>query len=541
MEQQPVDIKKPLYCHQLISIKNMMRLETEKTIHTMSPESDLPSRTFYTKIGILSDLTGYGKTLSMLGLISTDKKWDFEGGVYVDSKRSGTDYLCQEEYEHYEKKNCNLVILNSVLLSQWENEIRQNTRLTYQTVYNRRDIHKIELESTNIVLCDYQYYNSLRSKFSRVAWKRIIIDEPNTLRINDSKMVSGFIWFITATPYVLIEKKKYPSLLGTPTLSMFNSIIIKNDDEFVRKSFEMPPNTIIRYKCRNMIYDILKGNIQKNIEDLADADNISGLLEYMGASRESSSSVVDLILTRKLEKLEEIRKLAEIKPSEKLVARYQNIKNEMDRITVSFKETLENNDCPICLENYKEPSVVSCCQNIFCGKCITSVLFQSNNVKCPLCRQYITVKNVICVNIQTSGNKIGSKLDYKSKSQTILEILTENSIMGGGNLQLRGKYIIYSDYSDSFDTLKRYLLEKDIKYSELKGVKSQREKTLENYRNGDVGVLFLTTLQYSAGIDLLNTTDIILYHDMSESTKIQIIGRANRIGRTIPLKIHCMF
>jgi SNF2 family DNA or RNA helicase len=121
---------------------------------------------------------------------------------------------------------------------------------------------------------------------------------------------------------------------------------------------------------------------------------------------------------------------------------------------------------------------------------------------------------------------------YKSKSQTILDIILSFK---------SGKYIIYSDYSDTFDTLKRYLFENDIKYTELKGVKSQREKSLENYRVGDIGVLLLTTLQYSAGIDLMNTTDIVLYHDMSESTKTQIIGRANRIGRKIPLKIHCMF
>ena len=535
MEQQPIDITKPLYCHQLISIKNMMRLEEEKTVAAAPLESGLPSRTFYTKIGILSDLTGYGKTLSMLGLISSDKKWDIGGGVYIDSKRSGTDTLCQEEYDHYEKKDCNLVILNSVLLSQWENEICQNTKLTYQKVSSRRDIHKLGEEGCppcDIVLCDYQYYNSLRIKFSRVAWKRIIVDEPNTLRINDSKMICGFIWFVTATPYVLIEKNRYPTLLGAPTISMLNAIIVKNDDDLVRKSFEMPPNTIIRYKCRNMIYDILKGNIQKNIEDLAAADNISGLLEYMGAERGTQSSVIDLILKRKLDKLEEIKKLSEIRSSEKLSERYQNIRSEIERIGASFKEALETTNCPICLENYKEPSVVSCCQNIFCGKCITSVLFQNPHPpKCPLCRQHITVRNVICVNIETAPPSSGA-VGYKSKSQTILEIILGSK---------KGRHIIYSDYSDSFDTLKRYLSEREIKYSELKGVKSQREKTLENYRTGGVGVLFLTTLQYSAGIDLLNTTDIILYHDMNESTKIQIIGRANRIGRTIPLKIHCMF
>ena len=528
MEQQPIHIKKPLYAHQMLSIKNMTILEKEKSVTTSS-------RTFFTKIGILSDLTGYGKTLSMLGLISRDLEWDVDGGVYIDSKKSGTDYLCQEEYEPYEKKNCNLVILNSILLSQWENEIKQTTTLRYRTISNRRDVDIVDLDNTNILLCDSQYYNLLRVRFSKVAWKRIIVDEPNTLKINDGKMICGFIWFITATPYVLLEKNKYPTLLGTPSFTMFTAVVVKNDDDFVRKSFEMPPNTITRYNCRNMIYEILKGNIQKNIEDFACADNISGLLEYLGASRESCSSVIELILKRKLGKLEEIEKLSKIKSSEKLTARYENLRTEIEKLSVSFKENLRDNSCPICLENYKEPSVVSCCQNIFCGKCITTILLQNQGqgtCKCPLCRQVISVKNVICVNIDLDRQPRKKNQMYKSKSQTILDIILSFQ---------SGKYIIYSDYSDTFDTLKRYLFENDIKYTELKGVKSQREKSLENYRTGDIGVLLLTTLQYSAGIDLMNTTDIVLYHDMSESTKTQIIGRANRIGRKIPLKIHCMF
>lgn len=528
MEHQPRHIKKPLYAHQLLSIKNMMKMEREKHI-------SIPPRTFFTRIGILSDLTGYGKTLSMLGLISRDPVWDLEGGIYIDSKRSGSDYLWQEEYEPYEKKNCNLVILNSILLSQWENEIKHTT-LTYQKISNRRDADTADISGCNILLCDSQYYSSIRSRFCKTAWRRIIVDEPNTVKINDPKMIGAFIWFITATPHVLLEKNKYPTLLGVnPSLAMFGAIIVKNDDDFVRKSFEMPPNTVVRYRCRNMIYDILKGNIQKNIEDLAGADNISGLLEYLGATRESCASVVDLIIKRKMAKLQEIEKMLEFKATDKLQTRYENMRDEIEKIGNSFREKLLENNCPICLDTYREPSVVSCCQNIFCGKCITQLLFQNKDqlCKCPLCRQLINIRNIICVNISVENPPRGKvPTAYKTKSQTILDIiLTNNS----------GKYIIYSDYSDTFDTLKRYLVENNLKYTEMKGVKSQREKSLENYRVGDVGVLLLTTLQYSAGIDLINTTDIILYHDMSESTKIQIIGRANRIGRTIPLKIHCMF
>lgn len=524
--EQPTSIKKALYAHQLMSIKNMLKLEIKKSVI-------IHPRRIFTKIGILSDLTGYGKTLSMLGLIGRDPNWEDQGGIYVDTKTTGVSSLYQEEYEPYEKISCNLVILNSVLLSQWENEIKYTT-LTYQKITNRRDVDTIELGNTNILLCDCQYYNLLRIRFSKVAWKRIIIDEPNTLKISDNKMICNFIWLITATPYVLLEKNKYPNILGlNPSFSMFSAIVVKNDDEFVKKSFRMPPNTVIRYKCRNMIYDILKnsGNVQKNIEELASADNISGLLEYLGASRESCASVIDLILKRKLGKLDEIGKMLSIKDSEKLSLRYKNLYDDIENLTTSFKNSLQENNCSICLDNYKEPSLVTCCQNIFCGKCITTVLFSTTPGKCPLCRQQIGVRNVICIGNYSPNPNLHRIQIYKTKSQTVIDII----------LSKMGKYIIYSDYIETFDTLKRYLGEHNINYTEMKGAKSQREKSLENYRVGDVNVLFLTTLQYSAGIDLINTTDIILYHDMSESTKTQIIGRANRIGRKIPLNIHCMF
>lgn len=526
---QPSKIIKPLYAHQLVSIANMLKLEKNKKVDL----SD--NRIVTTKIGILSDLTGYGKTLSILGLIAYDPVWDVEGGTYVDSKKTGTDILSHYDYETYEKYNCNLVILNSVLLTQWESELK-HTKLTYKKVVSRKDIDTVDISGSNILLCDYTYFNLLRSRFSKISWKRIIVDEPNTIKLAENKMISNFIWFVTATPYELLEKEKYPTILGTPTYATFNSIIIKNPDDFVRKSFEMPPNTVINYMCTNIIHQILKGNIQKNVEELINADNIKGVLEYLGAGKDTLQNIVDLIYQKKLSKIQELEKMIDIKNSEKLKARYQTLKSEILTLDQNFRSALEKNPCPICLENFKSPSIVTCCQNIFCAKCITSTVLTNSdkNVKCPLCRHPITLKNVICINLEIElkdNLQVGKLTKPKTKSQTIISIISEN---------IKGKYIIYSDYIESFDTLKRYMQEKNINYAELKGLKSQRERNLESYKNGDVNVLLLTTLQYSAGIDLVNTSDIILYHEMDDSVKTQIIGRANRIGRKIPLKIHNM-
>ena len=41
-----------------------------------------------------------------------------------------------------------------------------------------------------------------------------------------------------------------------------------------------------------------------------------------------------------------------------------------------------------------------------------------------------------------------------------------------------------------------------------------------------------------AGINLQEATDIIMYHSISSEHRRQIIGRANRIGRTCELTVH---
>ena len=47
------------------------------------------------------------------------------------------------------------------------------------------------------------------------------------------------------------------------------------------------------------------------------------------------------------------------------------------------------------------------------------------------------------------------------------------------------------------------------------------------------------SIAFSSGIDLPETTDIILYHKMSnKNIEIQVLGRALRLGRKEPLYLH---
>jgi SNF2 family DNA or RNA helicase len=101
-----------------------------------------------------------------------------------------------------------------------------------------------------------------------------------------------------------------------------------------------------------------------------------------------------------------------------------------------------------------------------------------------------------------------------------------------------GKIIIFSAYNNTFSPICHALLENDVTFVEVKGTAKTRQKNIYSFRKGNVSVIFLNSTINSAGINLQEASDIILYHEMDDTTEKQIIGRANRIGRTLPLKVH---
>ena len=65
------------------------------------------------------------------------------------------------------------------------------------------------------------------------------------------------------------------------------------------------------------------------------------------------------------------------------------------------------------------------------------------------------------------------------------------------------------------------------------------EKTVNQYKNGShLDVLLLNSKFSGSGINLENTTHMVIYHNMTSEITQQIIGRAQRPGRKSPLTIY---
>ena len=101
------------------------------------------------------------------------------------------------------------------------------------------------------------------------------------------------------------------------------------------------------------------------------------------------------------------------------------------------------------------------------------------------------------------------------------------------------KVIIFSDYSKIFSKITALLKEHGTSYLELDGgnVKAL-DKVLNQYKLGDARVLMLNSAFYGCGMNLENTTDILFFHKTGQTMYEQVIGRAQRPGRTGRLAVH---
>jgi len=74
-----------------------------------------------------------------------------------------------------------------------------------------------------------------------------------------------------------------------------------------------------------------------------------------------------------------------------------------------------------------------------------------------------------------------------------------------------------------------------LKYATIKG--NSVNETIRKYRSDELDALLVNSRNYGSGLNLENTTDVILFHKFENQLEQQIIGRAQRPGRTSVLNV----
>ena len=534
---QPKDMKITLFPHQLTSVYMMEKLEREKCIEEYNQICE-------TRLGINADPTGYGKTLAMITLIVRDKMiWDINDIFKVQNITDNLgDIVINWVTETYERYPCTLVLMSQSIISQWEKELNQ-TNLSFYSVVCKNDVEIFNPYDFHVILVTPTMYNILVTVHSKAAWKRFIFDEPGHIKVPGMKKVqAGFFWFVTASPSDITNKhgrcrKSFMmDIVGNNIFwtfeERFNGLIIKNNLEYVKSSFNMPVTNHHYYKCYMPVLNAIDGLISGRISSMIEADNIQGAITALGG--QSTDNIIVLIKTQKLREKQNIQDKIDfyiIKEDSQKVNWWSDKRDKIDaqiaEVESRFQDLL-GTTCNICMDSLVKPVIDPNCQNLFCGRCL--LLWLKDHDTCPLCRQEIQKKELIYIKTGINSPPPSSPVEkLMTKMQTVLDIIEKNK---------NGKFLVFSEYDNTFRPICNAMKDGGITYAQIIGTIAVRDKNIDDFKSGKIKVLFLNSINNGAGLNLQEATDIILYHSMPAIIQTQILGRANRIGRKISLNVH---
>ena len=551
-----------LFPHQIESVKNMINKENFNV--WCSQEMNIKYN-----IGILADIPGYGKSYSIVKLCMLDENKDWpEGSLHCDSQiQMETAFFSSERNFYYTRIKTTLILSSSSIVYQWKEYFSQS-KLNCCFIINDIDIKKDENKDPknfDVVIVSAPRYNDYINHVSRYkyAWRRFVFDEAQTTYVpNMFSIISKFTWIVTATPNQLINMKASRNHMFKDVFTWYNCnrvmniITVKNDDEFVKSSFKMPETIFKVHKCVNLeVLNVIRNHINNQTYEMIQAGNIAGAIESLGGGNSSSCDLITIVTNKRKKALEIAESKIVIhrddkKKVEEWTLKRDTIAKEIKEIEERFKSMLKS-DCPICFSELEKPVMMPCCQYILCGKCILDWVKKKKT--CCMCRQEVKLDSITYITddekerellrdrrdrrgrTERKDEKEEKKEVLLSKPDTAIKIIKE-----GMRRDADKRFIIFSNYDQTYDIIKKVCKENDIQIKEVKGRSATRNASLKNFKDGVFKVIFLNGTYNGAGINLECTTDIILYHDVHEDTKKQLIGRGNRIGRKGNLTIHLL-
>jgi len=400
--------------------------------------------------------------------------------------------------------------------------------------------------------------------------KRVIFDEADSTTIPGAKqIVASFYWFVTANyknclnPYLkyrynmtiseinmmnstssgvnqnMFIKNLFGSLVRSLNYrdykSIMNKLIVKNDLKYIRQSFDLPDIIANYIECTDHISDIISSvssnqSIIKSV-NAGDIENAMSIISNGNITNEKN--IIQILIQDLTNKITNC--LYKIEYYNNIVV--SNLENNNKRIQALREEEIDLRNkiecvrdrvmnsrlCSICYQEPTNKAIMKCCSNVFCFECICKWIRIKSD--CPLCKKTImSIKDEIMI---VKEGEHGLVVKYK-KIEAIDKLLEKI-------MSTTSKILIFSEYDRSFVDIITLLEKRKIRYGFLKGTSMM--SNLNKYKNADTNVLLINSKAFGSGINLENTTDIIMYHSFYEDIEKQVVGRAQRPGRSSSLKV----
>ena len=151
-----------------------------------------------------------------------------------------------------------------------------------------------------------------------------------------------------------------------------------------------------------------------------------------------------------------------------------------------------------------------------------------------MCKHHLRSKDLMMINTHTEDPEEVPITDFDRTNDKMknLDIILQHK------LHSPAKVLIFSAYDNTFDSVCNVLDKNKMTYKYLKGNESQIRTTMHSYKNtSDLSCLFINARNFGSGLNLENTTDIIMFHKLDSEIEKQVVGRAQRYGRSQSLNI----
>jgi hypothetical protein len=489
------------------------------------------------KIGIIGDGAGTGKTLSILAYLASQLAT--YPRITCELINNSSKYFFSHEINHLnDELSTNLIIVPHSLFNQWRQEITQHTTMQFVAIETRRmlrgpDLAQNMINSTFVITTNkcYKYVQEYATQ-NRIQWNNIFIDEASSIYINssDPALKFQFLWLVTNNWLPLVFKNPtivksnlyylkdrvtlnpelenwlldhsnihYEGQLVSSSflkdyLPFFHQnrgfIVLRNSTGLINNSLKLPSISYENYSCRPniSINSLISYYLARNIEPNINSENIISLFQALNVE---FSNIDDYLPHQPLQK--------------------HNL----------IKRKVTDGECIICLEKAEYPTIVHCCYNVYCGKCLLKNTIIT--YKCPTCREPLPVQNMCCLKDELTNNII------KNKTEFCLDILKKNS---------KARFIIYSSFDNIYYQLFEEIDKLGLKAERLENNLFSLLKTVKSFQEGNTNILFVSNIDLIRGLSLSSTSHLIFFHELPVCELKQIlIHSAQRVGRVEPLKI----
>lgn len=600
----PDNINVTLRPHQLTLLHRCKQLEDGEVsielprmpnnFHTSNSTTNIACR-IRTRIGIIADKVGSGKSNVILSLIASDSDQPTMTSNFASTFTYGMNNIIMTVEQQKRMSNINVIVIPHNLVNQWTGYIKDFYKqpIKYIIVSKSKHIEMLTPENLSeyrLIVVTTTFYPRLVAMFARahIQVKRTMYDEVDSVNVSTSDHIdSAFHWFVTASymnllhprghgrydrsinRYVVIAegmrtggfiKTLFCSLYSSVTNStsgahsrpIANLIIAKNDDGFVDNSISLPPIDYRHIKCKTpRAINILEGIVDRHVIQCLNAGDVESAIHFINPShRSTEDNIISILLEKYTKSLHNVNTMVDYVTNHMQydteqqrvveVERLQKKREEFNNKIASITKRIKDSElCCICYENIANKTIVNCCMNSYCFTCISTWVSQRHT--CPLCKESLDLEKFYIIRDTDEAGAAASTVvprqddaphESYDKIQNLECVIKQISKDNPNN-----KLLIFSMNEGIFDKLQDILNNMGRSFKMLKGTNMSIAKTVESYKNGELNTLLVNPENYGSGLNLENTTDMIMLHKFDTEIDKQVIGRAQRYGRRSPLRV----